>query len=68
MTELDVFARGVAPALQTYLQLRLIRLDNTIATISVPWPRAEPMLPIETRLRLALGLPTPVTTGERYQQ
>jgi hypothetical protein len=68
VTELDVFARGAAPAVQTYLQLRLIRINNTVATVSVPWPRDEPMLPIETRLRLALGLPTPVTSGGTFSQ
>lgn len=61
VAELDVYERGLAPAVQTYLQLRVIRIDNTIATVAFPWPRAEPMLPFETRLRLALGLPTPVT-------
>jgi hypothetical protein len=49
---------------QTYLQLRLIRLDHSVATVLLPWPRDEPMLPFETRLRLALGLPTPVSKAE----
>src|SRR3954471_4359013 len=53
VTELDVFVRGAAPAVQTYLQLRLIRLNHSIATVLVPWPRDEPTLPLETRLRLA---------------
>jgi hypothetical protein len=62
VADLAVRLGGAVPAVQQWLRLRLSLADQSVVTIEIPWPAGEPTLTLEMGLRLALGLPTPVSS------
>ena len=61
IADLTVFGGGATPLLLVLLHLRMTLKDESVVIISLPWPHAEAMAPVETHLRVALGLPVAVS-------